>query len=86
MEPVATRGKWSGCENGKEGVDGSSPPEGYTRAPQIGSFCSRENLHDLQLAVRMERFMEPLGSGCALPAVARLVLSAARTRSAQHGS
>jgi hypothetical protein len=35
--------------NGKEGVDGSSPSEGFAKAPQIGTFafrstCSRANV------------------------------------------
>jgi hypothetical protein len=25
--------------HGKEGVDGSSPSEGFAKAPQIGAFC-----------------------------------------------
>jgi hypothetical protein len=50
--------------HGKEGVDGSSPSEGSTKALQRERFLFRENLHDLQRAVGME----PSGSERALKA------------------
>ena len=46
--------------DGKEGVDGSSPSEGFSKVPQILPF-SGSNLHELQLAVGMEPFMELSG-------------------------
>jgi hypothetical protein len=48
--------------HGKEGVDGSSPSEGFAKAPQIAAFSVEGVLQDLQYAVRMEPFMEPSGS------------------------
>jgi hypothetical protein len=48
-QPVATGGKWDGRKNGsnrrkplpggKEGVDGSSPSEGFAKFLLISSFC-----------------------------------------------
>ena len=40
-----------GHENGKEGVDGSSPSEGSAKAPQSATFFSPVHLHDPQRAV-----------------------------------
>jgi hypothetical protein len=36
-QPVATHGNGSGA-HGKEGVDGSSPSEGFTKGPANGLF------------------------------------------------
>jgi hypothetical protein len=44
-QPMATCGKWARAEsgsekrNGKEGVDGSSPSEGFAKFLQVSSFC-----------------------------------------------
>ena len=35
----------SQAAHGKEGVDGSSPSEGFAKAPQNGVFCIRADLH-----------------------------------------
>jgi hypothetical protein len=46
----------TGCDrlpigaHGKERVGGSSPPEGSAKAPEIGAFSFRINLHNLQRA------------------------------------
>src|SRR5256885_15536060 len=45
--------------HGKEGVDGSSPSEGFAKSLQAGGFFYRLQLHDPQHAMGMEPFMEP---------------------------
>jgi hypothetical protein len=47
--------------HGKEGVGGSSPPEGFAKAAQIATFFGRGDLQKLQCAVGMEPFMELSG-------------------------
>jgi hypothetical protein len=46
--------------HGKEGVDGSSPSEGSTKAPRNGLFVS-DRLAVLERGAGMEPFMEPSG-------------------------
>jgi hypothetical protein len=46
-------------ENGKEGVDGSSPSESFAKAPEIGAFSFRATC-SVERAVGMEPFMELL--------------------------
>ncbi|HEU6446653.1 MAG TPA: hypothetical protein VFL61_16500 [Gaiellaceae bacterium] len=45
--------------NGKEGVDGSSPSEGFQKAPQIGAFSVEGVCAISTMRVSMEPFMEP---------------------------
>jgi hypothetical protein len=47
--------------HGKEGVDGSSPSEGFAKAPQIWRFSSLVDLRDFQRAAGMEPIMELSG-------------------------
>jgi hypothetical protein len=47
--------------NGKEGVDGSSPSEGFEKALQTTGYFFRVDLHGLQYAMGMEPFMELSG-------------------------
>jgi hypothetical protein len=45
--------------HGKEGVDGSSPSEGFTKVPQKRDFFIQIDLLQAQRAMGMERGMEP---------------------------
>jgi hypothetical protein len=44
--------------HGKEGVDGSSPSEGFAKDPHSGAFLVQIDLHSGQRAPGMEPFME----------------------------
>jgi hypothetical protein len=66
---VATGGnRWQmpSPENGKEGVGGSSPPEGSAKALQSGSIPVQVDLQMFQCAVDMKPSMELSGSGSAV--------------------
>ena len=57
LQPVATHGNRFGA-HGKEGVNGSSPLEGFGKAPHDGGFCVQVDLLGVHRAVSMEPFME----------------------------
>jgi hypothetical protein len=57
-QPMATHGNRFGA-HGKEGVDGSSPSEGFAKSPVKPGFSCRLHLHNPQRAVGMEPFIEP---------------------------
>ena len=47
-QPVATHGNRFAA-HGKEGVSGSSPEEGFGKAPEIGAFCLSEICRESRL-------------------------------------
>jgi hypothetical protein len=53
QQPAATHGNGFGA-HGKEGVNGSSPLEGFAKAPHAGAFSVQKDLQILVRAVRME--------------------------------